>query len=157
MKTMRDIVGEHPFFAGMQSEHLDLIAGCAANTVFDSDQYILREGDPADTFWLITHGRAALEVFVPGRGPLMLQTIEPGEVLGWSWLFPPHRWRYDGRALDQVRALAIDGRCLRDKADADHDLGYELMRRFAAVVIDLLSATRLQLVDTHAHAHAGTR
>jgi CRP/FNR family transcriptional regulator, cyclic AMP receptor protein len=152
MKTMRDILADQDFFQGFTDPQLDLIAGCATNARFDDDTYILREGDPADHFWLITHGRAALEVFVPGRGPLVLQTLGAGEVVGWSWLFPPHRWRYDGRAVDLVRAIAIDGRCLREKAEADHDLGYELMRRFAAVVIDLLTATRLQLVDSHAHA-----
>jgi len=152
MRTMRDILREQEFFAGISDAHLDVIAGCASNARFDAGTVILREGESADTFWLITHGQAALEVFVPGRGPVVVQTIESGEALGWSWLFPPHRWRYDARAVDLVRAIAFDGRCLREKADADHDLGYELMRRFAAVVIDVLAASRLQLVDVYSHA-----
>jgi CRP/FNR family transcriptional regulator, cyclic AMP receptor protein len=152
MKTMRDILAEQRFFAGMAGPHLDLLAGCAANVRFDAGARIIREGDAADGFWLLTHGRAALELFVPGRGPVVVQTIGEGEILGWSWLFPPHRWRYDAAAMEMVRAISIDGRCLREKAEADHDLGYELMRRFAGVVIDLLGATRLQLVDMYAHA-----
>ena len=152
MRTMREILEQQPFFGGMSAAHLDLIAGCASNVRFDAGHHVLHEGAAADTFYLLTHGRAALELFVPGRGPVVVQTIDAGEVLGWSWLFPPHRWRYDARAVEMVRAIAFDGHCLRAKAEADHDLGYELMRRFAAIVIDLLAATRLQLVDMYAHA-----
>jgi CRP/FNR family transcriptional regulator, cyclic AMP receptor protein len=152
MKTMGDILREQPFFAGMAEAQLDLLAGCASNARFDAGTPIIREGQSADSFWLITHGRAAVEIFVPGRGPVVVHTIGAGDILGWSWLFPPHRWRYDAHAVELVRAIAVDGACLRGKAEADHDLGYELMRRFAAVVIDLLTATRLQLVDMYAHA-----
>lgn len=154
MKTMRDIVAEQEFFADMEPRHLDLIAGCASNAVFSPGERILREGDQADTFYLVTHGRAAIEVFVPGRGPLMVLTVREGEALGWSWLFPPHRWRYDAHALDAVRALAFDGRCLREKAEHDHDLGYVLMQRFASLIVVQLQATRLQLLDVYAHAPA---
>ena len=152
MKTMGDILREQPFFAGMAERHLDLLTGCASNARFDAGAPIIREGEGADHFWLLTHGRAAVEIFVPGRGAVTVDTIREGDILGWSWLFPPHRWRYDAHAVELVRAIAIDGRCLREKAEADHDLGYDLMRRFAAVVIDLLTATRLQLVDMYAHA-----
>ncbi len=79
----------------------------------------------------------------------MISTLGEGAVVGWSWLFPPHRWSFDARALEQVRAVAFDGGCLRGKCDADHELGYELMRRFAAVMLERLQATRLQLLDVY--------
>jgi CRP/FNR family cyclic AMP-dependent transcriptional regulator len=152
MKTMREIIAEQPFFRGLESGHLDLIAGCAANARFNAGQRILQEGAPAETFFLLTGGRAAVEVYIAGRGARIVHTAAPGEPLGWSWLFPPYRWSADAHAVELVTAIVIDGRCLRDKAAADHDLGYELMRRFASVVIKELEETRLQLVDMYAHA-----
>ena len=151
MRTMRDIVAEHQFFDGLAPGHLDLVAGCARNVAFDAGALILREGDPADTFYLLTHGRVAIELTVPGRGAVTVLTARAGDALGWSWLFPPHRWRYDAHAREAVAAIAFDGRCLREKAESDHSLGYELMRRFAAIVVEQLHATRLQLLDVYGH------
>jgi CRP-like cAMP-binding protein len=149
---MHDIVAATPFFAGLESAHLELVSGCAHNERFDAGDAILREGSSADTFVLLTHGRAAVEVYVPQSGPRVVHTAGPGEPLGWSWLFPPYRYRYDVRAVELTRALVFDGRCLRDKAASDHHLGYELMRRFASVAITELEEARAQLVDMYAHA-----
>jgi hypothetical protein len=90
-----------------------------------------------------------LEIFAPGRGAVTIQTVDEGDVVGWSWLFPPFRWHFDARALDSVRAVAFDGACLRDKCDDDHSLGYELLRRFSPVMLARLQATRLQLLDVY--------
>ena len=99
------------------SAHLELIAGCGQNTGFEAGEYLFREGDQADTFYLVRHGRVQLETFVPGRGAVTIQTVDEGDVVGWSWLFPPYRWHFDARALDLVRAVAFDGACLRGKCD----------------------------------------
>ncbi len=77
------------------------------------------------------------------------QTVAEGDVLGWSWLFPPYRWVFDAQALELTRALVFDGTCLRGKCEDDHNLGYELMKRFAHVVVQRLQATRLQLLDVY--------
>ena len=98
------------------------------------------------------HGRVVLETFVPGRGALTIETLEEGDLLGWSWLFPPYRWHFDARALDLVRAVAFDGACLRGKIDDDHALGYELLDRFSPVMLERLQATRLQLLDVYGSA-----
>jgi hypothetical protein len=112
----------------------------------------MQEGDPAHKFFLIRRGAIALEIHAPGRGPLRIETLGAGEVVGWSWLFPPHRWAMDGRALESLHVVSFDGACLRGKCEADLELGYELMRRFAAVMVDRLQATRLQLIDVYGHA-----
>jgi hypothetical protein len=91
----------------------------------------------------------AVELHHPPRGTALIETIEAGEVLGWSWLFPPYRWHFDARALLPVRATAFDGRCLRGKCADDRDLGYELMSRFAQILIDRLQWTRLRLLDVY--------
>ncbi len=152
MKTLDELVAQSPVFAGLKPAHLELIAGCGTNTVFAAGEYIFREGDPAETFYLVRHGRVLLETFVPGRGALTIQTIDEGDVLGWSWLFPPFRWHYDARALDTVRAVAFDGACLRGKCDVDHELGYALLLRFSPVMLERLQATRLQLMDVYGSA-----
>jgi CRP-like cAMP-binding protein len=97
----------------------------------------------------VRHGSVAVETFVPARGPMMIETIEAGEVIGWSWLFPPYRWHFDARALTQVRATSFDGACLRGKCDSDPALGYTLMSRFAQVLIERLQWTRLRLLDLY--------
>ena len=84
----------------------------------------------------------------------MIETLDAGEVVGWSWLFAPYRWQLDARATEACRLVAFDGACLRGKCDADHELGYQLMRRFAAQIVERLQATRLQLLDVYGHAGA---
>ena len=113
---------------------------------------LFRDGDEANTFYVLRHGAVALETFVPARGPVTIETLETGEVLGWSWLFPPYRWHFDARALSLVRATAFDGACLRGKCEADPALGYELMSRFAQVAIERLQWTRLRLLDVYGYA-----
>ena len=152
MRTLDELVAESPIFAGMSRENLELIAGCGQNTGFEAGQYLFREGDQADTFYLVRHGRVMLETFVPGRGALTVETADAGDVVGWSWLFPPYRWHFDARALDVVRAVAFDGACLRGKCNEDHTLGYELLGRFSPVLLERLEATRLQLLDVYGSA-----
>jgi len=149
METLEAILAEHPFFAGLKREYLALVVGCAANVRFECDQFLFRDGQEADQFYIIRHGRIALEVFIPGSGPLAVDTYTDGEILGWSWLLPPYHWQYDARATQAVRAIALDGKCLRGKCEEDNGLGYELLKRFAHLMERRLHATRLQLLDVY--------
>jgi CRP/FNR family transcriptional regulator, cyclic AMP receptor protein len=153
-QTIEPLLRGHKFFAGLGDDHLKLLTGCAANVVFPAGTFLFREGEPADTFFLIRDGSVALEIAAPGRGALVVQTMHEGDVVGFSWLVEPHhRFEFDGRAVERVRALQMDGACLRGKCDEDLRLGYELMRRFAALAYSTLQATRLQLLDVYGHAH----
>ena len=152
-QTLEPLLRGHKFFAGLDSEYLTLLTGCASNVVFAADSFLFREGEPAETFYLIREGKVALEIAAPGRGALVVQTLGPGDVAGFSWLFDPHRWEFDGRAVERVLAVQMDGACLRGKCDADPRLGYELMQRFAGLMTSRLQATRLQLLDVYGHAH----
>jgi CRP-like cAMP-binding protein len=149
MKTIDALLRETPFFHDLPAEKLELLAGCASNVRFLEGEVLFRQGDPADTFYVIRHGVVALETFVPTRGPVTIETLEAGELVGWSWLFPPYRWHFDARALSLVRATAFDGVCLRGKCDDDPALGYELMSRFAQIMIERLQWTRLRLLDVY--------
>jgi CRP-like cAMP-binding protein len=152
MKTLHELLDQSPVFAGLAPAQLEVIAGCGQNTAFEPGEYVFREGGPAETFYVVRQGRVTLETFVPSRGAVAIQTIDEGDVLGWSWLFSPYRWHFDARALDPIRAIAFDGACLRGKVEADHELGYELLRRFSAIVLRRLQATRLQLMDVYGSA-----
>ena len=152
MKTLDVLVGESPIFTGLDQASLELIAGCGQNTGFEAGQYLFREGDQADNFYLVRHGRVMVETFVPGRGPVVIETVDEGDVVGWSWLFPPYQQHFDARALELVRVVAFDGACLRGKCAEDYKLGYELLLRFSQVIVDRLQATRLQLLEIHGRA-----
>ncbi len=155
MQTLDELIAASPMFAGLAPEHLALIAGCARNARFNAGEYLFREGAPAERFFLIRHGAVSLEVDAPGRGALVIETLHQGDVAGWSWLFEPYRWELDARASEPVAVVAFDGLCLRGKCEIDHELGYQLMRRFAASLTERLQATRMQLLDVYGHARAG--
>lgn len=141
---------EQPIFADLDEESIAFLAGCASNQVFEAGELIFRDGDPADRFHLIRHGNVAVQISVPPRPPLTVQTLHEGDILGWSWLVPPHRSNFDARALTLVRAIAIDATCLRTKLDQNRDLGYRVFYRFTTIMAELLSATRMQLMDVYA-------
>jgi len=146
---MDAIIRQHRFFAGLDEDMIALLAGCARNVVFKPGQYLFHTGEDANEFYLIREGQVALDVVAPGKGAITFQTVGYGEIVGVSWLLPPYRWMHDARAVDQVHAIGMDAACLRGKCDADHDVGYEMMRRFLPVLVSRLQATRLQLLDVY--------
>jgi len=155
MQTLEPILAEHPFFKGLKPEYLQLVSGCASNVRFEAGTYIFREGEEASQFYLIRQGKVALEIFAAQHGPITIETIEAGEVLGWSWIFPPYRWHFSGRVFEPTRAIALDGKCLRAKGETDHDLGYELMKRVAQIMMERLQATRIRLLDIYSDLPGG--
>ncbi len=150
IENLERLLAEHPFFKDLQAPHLGTVVGCASNTTFAPDDVIFSEGGAADRFYLLRYGKVGVLTFVPGRGAITIETIEPGEVIGWSWLFPPYKAHFDVRALTLTRAVSLDGACLRKKCEQDPVLGYELMKRFASVMMQRLEATRIQLLDLYA-------
>ena len=149
-RTIEKIIAEHPFFAELSQEYARLLVNCASNAAFQAGKYILREGEEANEFYLIRHGRVAIEINPTQGKPIVVDTVSEGEILGWSWLLPPYTWRFHARAMESTRAIALDGKCLRTKCEHDHDLGYELLKRFARVLNRRLDATRIQLLDVYA-------
>ena len=150
MRTLDELLADVPALASLEPGYRTLIAGCAQNRTFEEGASILRAGDSADRFYVVRTGTVALETFVPQRGALTIETLHDGDVVGWSWLFPPYRVQFDARAQGTVHTIEIDGACLRGKCEADPALGYALMRSFAAVVVDRLQATRVRLLDVYA-------
>ena len=149
METLEPILAKHPFLKGLEPRHLKILVGCASNVRFNADQFLFHEGEEANEFYMIREGKVAVQIQGAERGPITVQTIGEGDVLGWSWLIPPYRWRFDAKALELTRAIALDGKCLRTKSEDDHDLGYELLKRFAGIIVERLEAARLQLLDVY--------
>jgi CRP/FNR family transcriptional regulator, cyclic AMP receptor protein len=148
-QTMEELLGSHPFFAGLTAGAVRLMAGCASNVHFAAGDYIFSQGEAASHFYVIRHGRVALEVHSPGRGPLVIDTMDDGEVLGWSWLIAPYRYFGDARAVTPVSATVLDGACLRGKCEADAELGYQLLKRVTAVMYQRLESARVRLLDLY--------
>jgi CRP/FNR family transcriptional regulator, cyclic AMP receptor protein len=156
MQTLEAFLTDHPFFQALKPAYIQFIAGCGSNVHFDAGAYLFHEGEDAAYFYIIRHGKVALEIYAAQRGIIPIETIETGEVLGWSWLFPPYRWHFNARAVESVSAVALDGACLRRKCDDDHDLGYALTQRVAQILMQRLQATRVQLLDVYAvHKRGG--
>ena len=150
---LAEVLGAHPFLAGMKPEHLEVLCNCAMRMEFTADQVIFREGDLANRFYLIEEGAVALESTSNDEPGTMLQMLGAGDVLGWSWLFPPYYWHFDARTVQPTKAIFFYGTRLRSQCEEDHDFGYELVRRMAAVAIERLQALRLQ----HVKSYRGTK
>ncbi len=155
MESYADILARQPFFKDLDPIYLRLIGDCGSDVCFTPGEFIFRQGGDANRFYLIQQGTVALELFTPERGILTVQTLGEGELLGASWLFPPYVWQYEARVIETTRAVAFNARCLRAACDDDHDLGYELMKRFAWALTLRLNATRLQFLDLYANPQRG--
>jgi len=142
------LLREHPFLTGMDDSVYKLLSGCAKNTRYAADEVLAKEGEPADELFLIRRGRLAVELHVHHE-PVVVRTYGPGELVGWSWLVPPHRWAFDVRAVELTRAVSLDGACLRQKCEADPSLGFELLRRFAHGIESELVRSWTQMVDIY--------
>ena len=148
-QTLERVLLEHPLLKGCQRQYIQLLVECASNVRFNAGEMIFRQGEEANLLYLIRQGKVALEIPDSARGPIIVQTLGEGDVLGWSWAITPYRWHFDARAVELTRAIALDGKRLRDKCEVDHDLGYEVMRRVTHVMEHRLQATRLQLLDVY--------
>jgi CRP-like cAMP-binding protein len=150
VRTIEDLLGESATLAGLDPEHRATIAGCATLTVCSPGDVLMREGSPADTFYVLREGAVALETVIPGRGRVTIETLHGGEVLGWSWIIPPYRTAFDARALERTRAIAFDGACLRGRCETDPGLGFALLKVMAGVLSQRLTHTRMRLLDLYA-------
>ncbi|MEA3188882.1 MAG: hypothetical protein QOD99_2712 [Chthoniobacter sp.] len=153
MENIESIVARQPFLRGIKPEHFHILDKCASFAQFKPEEVIFSEGGQADRFYLINTGLVSLETRIPGQGLQTLQTIGPGDALGWSWMFEPHRWHFTARALENGEFVSFDAKQLHEQIEANHELGYELWKRFARVVLQRLQATRRQLLDVNRASH----
>ncbi len=146
MKTLNEAITDHAFFHGMKPEHLAVLLDGAKEAQFKLGEVLFREGEPANQFYLIESGQVAVETREKANDTTVLQTLHNGEVLGWSWLFPPFVWHFQARAVEPTSAIILNGARLLATAERNHEFGYEMMKRVAQVAIHRLQATRKQLI-----------
>lgn len=140
---------EHAVIKGLLPSHIEFLSGCTKNVRVAFDQFLFREGQPADELYLVRSGKLAIEVHDGARGPIVVETIGPDDAIGWAALNPPYRWSADARALEPTLVFAIDGACLRHKLDEDHTFGYAFARRLLGEVHERLERVRLQILDVY--------
>ena len=145
-----DTMSAQAFLAGLGPEHAVTMSDLGVPVGLLAGQRLFSEGGKADRFWLLVSGLVALDVHVPGRGRVPLETLGPGQLLGWSWLDPPYRWHFGAVTREQTEALEFDAAAVRERCDADPGFGYALVRRFVPVLVDRLQATRVRLLDLYA-------
>jgi CRP-like cAMP-binding protein len=146
--TIEEYLPEHPFFAGLDERVIALAAGCAVNTHVRPGEFLFREGEAADAFYVIRTGRVAIQMRLP-TGGVVLDTARDGDVVGWSWLIPPYRWTFDARATEETCLISFDGACLRGKCESDSALGYDLLQRVVQVMSSRLHSARVRLLDLY--------
>jgi CRP/FNR family transcriptional regulator, cyclic AMP receptor protein len=140
----------HPFLHGMSHDQLSVLAEAARDVSFPARYRLFEDGGNATRFWLIQSGHVSLDLDVPGEGPVVIETIGMGELLGWSWLFPPYKWTFGAVAASALEAFEFNAPMVRERCAADHELGYELNQRVSRVLAKRLQATRIRLI-----AHLG--
>ena len=141
------VLGAQPFLRGVAAAQLAELAGLCEHVTIPSRERLFEEGSRADRFWIIDAGRVTLDASVPGQGRVIIETLGRGDVLGLSWLLPPYQWRFGAIATQPAQAFVFDAPAVRAACDADPLLGYELSRRFSAVVVRRLQATRARLIE----------
>lgn len=147
--SLQAIIEKHPFLEGLSPDLIAELTGCAKNRRYEAGEYLTREGEAAEHFFLLRGGRVALRVYALSAGPLTIQTVGNGEMVGWSWLVAPHRYRFDAQALEPITAIEFDGRCLREKCETNPALGYELFKRVSVALHKRIDAMHLQLLDVY--------
>jgi CRP/FNR family transcriptional regulator, cyclic AMP receptor protein len=143
------LLGKHPWLAGLTPRRIEQVSRFAREVRLPAGQVLFSEGEHADRFWLIWEGRIALTLELPGRGTVLIETLGPGDCLGWSWLFPPYRWRFGAVTVHTARMVEIEGPPVRALCDEDADLSAAIHRRVSAIAVERLQATRLRLLDLY--------
>ena len=142
VEPMTTRVALHPFLAGMNRKQLALLTDCATAIEYQKGQEIVRTGEVANRFCLLESGKVVLEASSGSGPPVIVDTIGAGDLLGWSWMFPPYTWHFTARAIEPTKAIFFHGTILREYCEKDHSLGYELLKRMTAVMNRRMEATR---------------
>ena len=153
MNGLETVLATHDFTSRMNSRYIRKLAECASYLEIPAGQYVFRQGESAQVFYLILDGSVEIELFSSTGGPVVLQKIDVGAALGWSWLVPPCRWRFDARVVKAVKALKIDTTRLRTLMEEEPAFGYEILERFLHLMGERLESERMSLVELYA-AHS---
>jgi CRP/FNR family transcriptional regulator, cyclic AMP receptor protein len=144
----------HPFLRGMSADRLGVLAEAARHVTFPARYRLFEDGGTASRFWLIQCGHVSLDLHIPGEGPVVIETIGMGELLGWSWLFPPYKWAFGAMTITAVEAFEFDAPMVRERCAAYPELGYEFNQRVTRVLAKRLQSTRIRLIGRSGYSAA---
>ena len=142
---IKEVIKEQPFFKDIQSKYLDILVDCASNLTFKNGHFLLTQGRNAEHFYIIIHGKVHIEMNAGEQGPVTIQILTDGDILGWSWLIAPYKWNFDALAVESTSVIAFDGKKLRTKCESDHSFGYDMLKRITGVMTYRLLYTRKEL------------
>ena len=149
MEALKEILFNHPDFKDLNPEYINRLCECAREESFAANSFIFKTGEPAEDFYIIESGEVAVEIYSPPKGPLTILTLGMNDILGWSWLYPPYTWHFEARANSDVKTYAFDAHKMRHLCHEDYEFGYHFSNCFGKVMLQRLSATRLQLLDVY--------
>lgn len=144
---IHDTLSKHPFFSELAPEHLSELEQAARELHFQDGDAVFRQDESARHFYLITKGEASIQIPSIYGPPLIVQKLGAGELLGWSWLIPPYKWHFDARATSDLDVIEFDGARLLQRCEKDPALGYQLLKRFSALMSDRVQAARLKMME----------
>ena len=148
LNNLTTIIAQQPFFDGLSERHIQILSESAMLIEFEAGHWIFRQGDPANRFYLILSGKVLIESELEQGRMIPIRTLGPGDNLAWAWLFPPYYMHFSAYAIERTRAIFFYGTRLREKCDANHELGYQLMKRIAEIVVRNLNATQQHLLES---------
>ena len=149
VKSLEEFLKRHPFTRGLDSRHNKILLGCASRRELSAGEYLWRQGQEGNEFYLIGSGEVAIGISIPHQGLLQIDTVGAGEVVGWSWFVAPYRSHFDARAMTRVEALALQTGCLQLSCEQDRELRCELLSRVAPIIVRRLEASQKKLIELH--------
>ena len=147
MSEKQDYLASHAFFKGMNQDFVKLLSEFVTEKHFAEGEVLFQPGKPADRFYLVRSGRVSVQVPALVGPPLELQVLDENQLLGWSWLIPPYRWNFLARAVEETEVYEFDGSAILARCEADPEFGYELFKRFTALMSERLDASRQKMMD----------
>lgn len=144
---IESVLARQDFFAGLNPESLAFLAGCATRRRIETGETLFRHGEDARRFFLLGSGRISVEVPAIEGPRLEVQSLGAGEVLGWSWLIPHYKWSFQARALEDTDLVEFDGERVRLRCEEDPSFGYEMLKRFSALMSERLEAARRRMME----------
>lgn len=146
-QMIEDYLSTHQFFSGMDESFLKFLADCAKELTIKQGDVLFRQGKTADSFYLLREGQISIQVPALVGPSLEIQHLGDNQLLGWSWLIPPSSWNFMAIAEKDCKLLEFDGKAILARCEKDAQFGYELFKRFAALMSERLDAARQRMMD----------
>lgn len=145
--SIEQYLTDNDFFSGLASEYVEFLADHARTLRLRKDEVLFHHGTPANRFYLIAAGGISIEVAAIEGPSLQLQQLGPGAVIGWSWLIAPYRWAFQARAEEPTDIVEFDGEAVLARCEEDPKFGYELLKRFSALMSERLQFARQKMME----------